>query len=99
VGQAHALRAFDSQPASRVARGLPTAFGVREMNFHDFHLKGYSVLDSGRRIVLDLMYDYPDTKKEKSRIEFQGVVCYHFNHTTDAIITDIEEVTVEVTCG
>jgi hypothetical protein len=65
------------------------------MKFHDFHLKGYSVLESGRRIVLDLMYDYPDTEKEKSRIEFHGVVCYHFTHTTGAIITDIEEVNIE----
>lgn len=65
------------------------------MNFHDFHLNGYSVLESGRRIVLDLMYDYPDREKEKSRIEFHGVACYHFNHTTGAIITDIEEVSLE----
>jgi hypothetical protein len=71
------------------------AFGVREMNFHDFHLKGYSVLDSGQKIVLDLLYDYPDARKEKSKIEFHGVVCYHFNHTACAIITDIEEVNVE----
>lgn len=76
-------------------RPLIATFGVREMKFHDFHLKGYSVLESGRRIVLDLMYDYPNQEMEKSRIEFSGVVCYHFSHTTGAIITDIEEVRVE----
>ena len=62
------------------------------MRFHDFHLKGYSVLESGARIILDLAYDYPGVEKEQSRIEFSDVACYHFNHTTAAIITDIEEV-------
>lgn len=74
-------------------RHNPT-FGVEHMKFHDFHLKGYSVLESGSRIVLDLMYDYPGVEKEQSRIEFLGVVCYHFKHTMGAIITDIEEVEV-----
>ncbi len=32
MGQAHVLRTFDSQPAARVARGLPTALGQRQMS-------------------------------------------------------------------
>ncbi len=49
-------------------------------------------MESGSRIVFDLMYDYPGVEKVQSRIEFLGVVCYHFKHTMGAIITDIEEV-------
>lgn len=68
------------------------------MYFHDYHLKGYSVRDNGRTrtIVLDLVYDYPDVEKRISRIEFQNVACYFFTHTAGAIITDIEEVELEV---
>jgi len=62
------------------------------MQFHDFHLRGYTVLDSGDRIVMDLVYDYPDSEKRESTIEFTGVACYHFAHTTGAIITYIDEV-------
>ena len=65
------------------------------MKYHDFHLRGYSVEQSGGRIVLDLVFDYPGREKEESRIEFLGVVCYSFDHSTGAIITDIEEVEIE----
>ena len=68
------------------------------MEFHDYFLKGYSVLDSGvaRSIVLDLVYDYPNVEKRSSRITFHHVNCYLFKHTTGAIITDIEEVELTV---
>jgi hypothetical protein len=64
------------------------------MKFHDYHLNGYLVLESGSRIILELSYDYPGVDKKQSRIEFSDVVCYHFKHTTGAIITDITEVDV-----
>jgi hypothetical protein len=64
------------------------------MKYHDFHLRGYSVEDFGARIVLDLVCDHPDQKKEESRIEFCDVACYSFDHASGAIITDIEELDV-----
>lgn len=64
------------------------------MRYHDFHLRGYSVEDFGSRIVLDLVFDSPDRKTEESRIEFRDVVCYSFEHSAGAIITDINEVNV-----
>ena len=64
------------------------------MQYHDFHLRGYSVENFGSHIVLDLVYDYPGTDKLESRIEFRGVVCYSFQHTTGALITDIDEMEV-----
>jgi len=68
------------------------------MRFHDYHLKGYTVLETGRTrtIVLDLLYDYPDVEKYTSRIEFRNVTCYSFKHTAGAIITEIEEVDLAV---
>lgn len=71
---------------------MPKPLGRLEVRFHDYHLRGYSVLDRGERIVLDLIYDYPSSAKCESRIEFDGVVCYDFTQTTGAIITDIYEV-------
>jgi hypothetical protein len=64
------------------------------MKYHDFHLRGYSVEGFGSRIVLDLVYDYPGHERQESRIEFSDVVRYSFEHTTGAIITDIEELDV-----
>jgi len=64
------------------------------MKYHDFHLRGYSVESFGSRIVLHLVYDYPGGEKQESRIEFSDVACYSFQHTTGAIITDIEELDV-----
>jgi hypothetical protein len=61
------------------------------MRYHDFHLKAYSVSDSGRKIQLHLVYDYPGATEKDSHIEFFDVLCYHFIHTEGTIITDIEE--------
>ena len=47
--------------------------------------------DFGRKIVLNLVYDYPGDPKQESQIEFSDVACHHFVHTDGAIITDIEE--------
>jgi len=65
------------------------------MRFHDYHLKGYSVLDSGSRIVLNLAYDYPGTERQESVVVFEDVACYHFKHTASAILTDLEEVNLD----
>jgi len=62
---------------------------------HDYHLRGYSVLDFGTRIVFDLSYDYPDNPdKAESCITFADVECYSFVHPSGAIITDIDELDV-----
>lgn len=61
------------------------------MKYHDFRLRGYSVEEFGNRIVFDLVFDHTDQNIEESKITFLGVACYSFNHTTGAIITDIEE--------
>jgi hypothetical protein len=65
------------------------------MRFHDYKLDSYTVSDYGARIVLELKYEYPGTENQNSHIEFTEVTCYHFNHTTGAIITEIEEVALE----
>lgn len=62
------------------------------MRYHDFHLEGYDVRDEGGTIVLHLVYDYPGQARDKSAIEFSGVVAYHFIHTGGAIITDLTEI-------
>jgi hypothetical protein len=64
------------------------------MKYHDFHLRGYSVENFGSHIVLDLVYEYPSKDRHESRIEFSGVVCYSFQYTTGAVITNIEEMEV-----
>jgi hypothetical protein len=64
------------------------------MRYHDFHLAGYEVKDSGRTIVLHLVYDYSGQRKEQSLIEFSEVAVYHFIHTGGAIITDLVELPV-----
>ena len=61
------------------------------MRYHDFHLRGYTVTESGRKIELHLAYDYPGRVEKDSRIEFTDVACYRFSHTEGAIITDIDE--------
>jgi hypothetical protein len=66
------------------------------MKYHDFQLRGYSVESFGSRIVLDLVYDHAGSEKEESRIQFSDVACYSFEHTTGAIITDIEELDVAI---
>jgi hypothetical protein len=64
------------------------------MDFHDYHLRGYEVAEFGSVITLDLVYEYPGQVVRKSRIRFEGVKLYHFVHTVGAIITDIEEVSL-----
>jgi hypothetical protein len=61
------------------------------MRYHDFHLREYRVADFGRRITLDLVFDYAGKPREESQIEFSDVALYNFTHTGGAIITDIEE--------
>jgi hypothetical protein len=64
------------------------------MDFHDYHLRGYSVSDFGSTVTLDLLYDYEGRPRRQSTIAFTGVTLYHFTHTGGAIITDITEVPV-----
>jgi hypothetical protein len=64
------------------------------MRFHDYHLKGYEVSEFGETIAFHLVYDYPNTKKDESRIRFSDVALYNFVHTSGAIITDIEELPI-----
>lgn len=65
------------------------------MRYHDFHLREYRVSDFGKRITLDLVYDYDGHAKEESQIEFEDVVLYNFTHTGSAIITDIKEASLD----
>lgn len=62
------------------------------MQVHDFHLRGYEVLDFGSTIVLDTVYDYPNEPKRETTVRFEGVELYKFRHTSGAIISDIEPV-------
>jgi len=59
------------------------------MQYHDYHLRGYSVSDFGSTITLDLIYDYPETPIKFSSIRFNEVIFYHFIHLGGTIITDI----------
>jgi len=75
--------------------GSPLIFTLsKAMRFHDYHLKGYSVSDFGRTILLDLIYDYEERPVDISEIEFSSVTLYHFVHTTGAIILDILPTTI-----
>ena len=65
------------------------------MRYHDFHLREYRVSDFGKHITLDLVYDYAGKPKERSQIEFSDVALYNFTHTGGAIITDIDETSVD----
>jgi hypothetical protein len=62
------------------------------MRYHDFHLEGYAVTKFGGEIVLELVWNYPDSPFERSRIRFTDVATYHFIHTSGAIIIAIEEI-------
>lgn len=64
------------------------------MRYHDLHLSGYTVSDFGSRIVLHLVSEYPGRPREESHIEFSDVACYHFVHTTSAVMTDLQELPV-----
>lgn len=69
------------------------------MRYHDFHLRGYRVSDFGRRITLDLVYDYSGRPKEESQIEFTDVALYNFIHTGGAIVMDIDETSLSDLLG
>ena len=64
------------------------------MRYHDFHLEGYAVKNFGSEIVLDLVWNYPNSSFERSRIHFSEVATYHFIHTGGTIITEITEVSL-----
>ncbi len=61
------------------------------MRYHDYHLEGYEVSNRGERITLNLVYGYPGSETDESIITFEEVALYNFIHTAGAIITDIEE--------
>ena len=61
------------------------------MHYHDYHLRGYTVSEFGKRIVLDLVFDYAGLPKAESRIEFTGVAAHQFTLGMGAIIVEIVE--------
>jgi hypothetical protein len=63
--------------------------------YHDFHLREYRVSDFGKRITLDLVFDYAGKPKEESRVEFSDAALYNFGHTGGAVITEIEEASLD----
>ena len=65
------------------------------MQFHDYRLRSYKVEEFGSLITLDLVYDYPGQTLRESQVRFRGVKLYHFVHTTGAIITSIDEVSLQ----
>ena len=69
------------------------------MEFHDYRLRSYQVAELGSLITLDLVYDYPGQAVRESQIRFYGVKLYHFVHTSGAIITGIDEVSLEGLLG
>lgn len=69
------------------------------MEFHDYRLRSYQVAEFGSLITLDLVFDYPGTTVRESQIRFNGVKLYHFVHTSEAIITGIDEVSLERLLG
>ncbi len=63
---------------------------AEEFDYHDFHLRGYTVRDYGGSIILDLV---SGSEPERSTLlEFSGVESYRFLHTGGAIITYILKV-------
>lgn len=64
------------------------------MNYHDYHLRSYTVSDFGRTLTLDLVYDDCDKPQLESRIEFSGVVVHQFTHDLPAIIIEIDPVSL-----
>jgi hypothetical protein len=63
---------------------------VEEFDYHDFHLRGYTVGDYGGSIVLDLISGSEPVRT--THLEFGGVESYRFLHTGGAIITYILKV-------
>ena len=62
------------------------------MKYHDYHLIGYEVGDSGEKITLRLELPIGVGQIDRSMIEFSGVAFYQFQHTAGAIIVDLAEV-------
>lgn len=63
---------------------------VEEFDYHDFHLRGYTVGDYGASIVFHLVSG--SEPKRSTLLEFAGVESYRFLHTGGAIITYILKV-------
>ncbi len=62
------------------------------MKYHDYHLRGYSIRDHGRTIILDLVESLtPDA--DVSVIRFSEVIAHQFIHLGGAVITEIFETT------
>lgn len=69
---------------------MPTSRLVGEFDYHDFHLRGFSVRDHGRSVILDMI---SGSKPDRTTIlKFSDVESYRFLHTGGAIITYISEV-------
>jgi hypothetical protein len=65
------------------------------VKYHDYRLNGYEVSDGGTRLTLHLVYDYAGKPRDESYIEFANVSLYHFVHTGGAIVTDVEETSLD----
>ena len=66
-----------------------------DMRCHDYHLSRYEVADGGKTVVLHLVRSYPGEEIDRSRITFHEVAFYNFIHTDGAIITDIDEISIQ----
>jgi hypothetical protein len=64
------------------------------MQYHDYHLRGYTVSNFGADVVLDLLYTYRGQPERESTVHFSRVRLHHFEFTAPAILTSIEEVPV-----
>lgn len=62
---------------------------VEEFDYHDFHLRGYTVSDFGRSLSLDLISG--GDPQRLTELNFFGVASYRIVHTGGAIITYILE--------
>lgn len=61
------------------------------MRYHDWHLAGYAISDYGKTITLHLSWDYTGHERKSNCIQFADVAIYNFLHSSDAIITFINE--------
>ncbi len=60
---------------------------VTEFDYHDYHLRSYTVSDHGATILLDLV-NVPEPKRA-TLLQFSEVQYYRFIHTCSPIITHI----------
>ena len=65
------------------------------MQYHDYHLRGYTVSEFGTKLTLHLTWNYPAENRADSFIDFMQVACYHFSHTHGTVLTDIDEKPLE----